>query len=214
MIAPDAGQPTGGPGVANRRTILRTTTYVAMAALIAACSGAAASAPPPTSPPTATPAAATPATPATTPAPSIAIVASAPPATPAPTSKPRPSLDIDLAELDAYMTSSITLLDLADEDLAVVVTYLDPGSDAPFPLGTFTLGSMDQVTNGAPPGAYTLEFHQPADSASATSCTIQIADEEGYVFAALGDAIAITSSATQPKTAGDLFVATSALCVD
>jgi hypothetical protein len=112
------------------------------------------------------------------------------------------------------MTSSITLLDLADEDLAVVVTYLDPGSDVPFPLGTFTLGSMDQVTNEAPPGTYTLEFRQPADGASGASCTIQIADAEGYVFAALGDAVAISSSATQPKTAGDLFVATSALCVD
>jgi hypothetical protein len=198
--------------MANERTLLRGTTCLAIAALVVACSAPAGPSVPATPSTTASPAVA--AAPTAVPEPSMTVAPSAAPATPAPSRKPRPSLDIDPAELDAYMTSSITLLDLADEDLAVVVTYLDPGSDVPFPLGTFTLASMDQVTNGAPPGTYTLKFHQPADSASVTSCTIQIADAEGYVFAALGDAIAITSSATPPSTAGDLFVATSTLCID
>jgi hypothetical protein len=194
--------------MANLRAVSRMAAIAVIALVIVACSGTAAPSTPPAEGATASPA------PSLSPVPAITMAPSSAPATPPPSRKPRPSLDIDLAELDAYMTSSITLLDLADEDLAVVVTYLDPGSDAPFPLGTFGLESMDQVTNEAPPGTYTLEFHQPADSASATSCTIQIADAEGYVFAALGDAIAITSSETPPSTAGDLFVATSTLCID
>lgn len=194
--------------MANLRTISRMAAIAIIALVIVACSGTAAPTPPPDAAAMASP------VPSASPAPAITVTPSAAPATPAPSRKPRPSLDIDPAELDAYMTSSITFLDLADEDLAVVVTYLDPDSDVPFPLGTFGLDSMDQVTNEAPPGTYTLEFHQPADSASATSCTIQIADAEGYVFAALGDAIAITSSEIPPNTADDLFVATSTLCID
>jgi len=89
---------------------------------------------------------------------------------------------------------------------------MDPSSETPFPLGTYTLESMDQITNEAPPGRYILEFLQPADSTSGTSCTVEIADEERYVFAALGDAIAITTTGGTPGDAGELFVATSSLC--
>jgi hypothetical protein len=197
--------------VANEQTLLRATAYLAITALIAACSGATAASPPPTASPTNSP---VPTTSPPTPEPSLAVTPSLVPATPRPTPKPRPSLDVDLDELDAYMTSSITLLNLADDSLSVSVAYIDPAGGAPFPLGAFPLGSMDQVTNEAPPGTYTLEFHQPADNTLATSCTIEIADAEGYVFAALDDAIAISSTAAVPGDAGDLFVATSSLCLD
>jgi hypothetical protein len=126
--------------------------------------------------------------------------------------KARSSLDIDLAELDAYLTSSITLLDLADDDLAATVTYLDPGSEASVALGTYTLGSMDQMTNSVPPGTYRLDFRQPPDSTTGPSCTIEIADAEGYVFAAVEDAVAISRTGTTQTDARELFVATSSLC--
>jgi hypothetical protein len=197
--------------VANERALLRATAFFAITALIAACSGTTAASPPPSASP---PNSAAPAVAPPTSEPSVAVAPSVAPATARPTPKPRPSLDIDLDELDAYMTSSITLLNLTDDSLSVEVAYVDSAGGAPFPLGAFPLGSMDQVTNDAPPGTYTLEFHQPADSTSVTSCTIEIADAEGYVFAALGDAIAISSTAVTPGHAGDLFVATSSLCVD
>jgi len=198
--------------VAYERTLLRAATCLTIAALIGACSGATAASPVPASAPPESPAVTS--TPAASPEPSIAVVPTVAPATPRPTAKPRPSLDIDLAELDAFMTSSITLLNLADDDLAVTVAYIDPEGGVPFPLGSFALESMDQVTNEAPPGTYTLEFRQSAGSTSATSCTIRIADAERYVFAALDDAIAISSSTTPPSMAGEMFVATSPLCVD
>lgn len=121
---------------------------------------------------------------------------------------------MDLDEIAAYLTSSITLLDLAEADLAVVITYHDPGSETPFPLGSYRLDSMEQVTNDAPPGRYTLEFHQPAAASTATTCTIEVGSDEGYVFAALGDAIALTSTGSTPSVADDLFVATSSLCIE
>jgi len=192
--------------VANQRAILRAAS-LAIAGLIAACSAAAA--------PSAAPALSRTAAPTTTvsAAPSITATPSAAPETAAPSRKPRPSLDIDPAELDAYLTSSITFLDLADEDLSVVVMYVDPGIEQPLTLGTYTLESMEQVTNEAPAGTYMLEFHQPAKGTSATSCTIEIADEQGYVFAALDDAIAISATGTAPTDARELFVATSSLCI-
>lgn len=196
--------------MADHRLIVRTACTLAIAALVAACSGAAV---PSAAPPASVVASAEAAVPETQ-EPTVSAPATATPATPPPSRRPRPSLDVDLAELDAYLTSTITLVDLADEDLEVVVTYVDPGSETPFPLGVYTLESMDQITNDAPPGTYTLEFHQPAGSTSATSCTFEIADAEGYIFAALGDAVAITTTGAQPTDADELFVATSSLCID
>jgi hypothetical protein len=182
-----------------------------IASLIAACSTAApiaSTAPSPSDPP------ATSLAPSASPEPSVAVAPSADPATPAPSRRPRPSLDVDPAELDAYLTSSISLLNLADADLSVVVAYVDAGSGVLFPLDAFELASMDQADNDAPPGTYRLEFRQPAGATAATTCTIQVADAERYIFAALGDAIAITSSAAPPNATSDLFVATSPLCLD
>jgi hypothetical protein len=194
------------PDKADARTIFRTTALLA-AMVFAACSAA----PVPSSmPPTLPPAESI--EPDASEQPALTTAPSDPIATVAPSPRPRPSLDIDPAEVDAYLTSSITFLDLADEDLAVVVTYIDPSSDTPLPLGTYRLDSMGQVTNEAPPGAYVLEFFQPASSTTSTSCAIEIADDEAYVFAALGDAIAISATNSSPTDARELFVATSSLC--
>jgi hypothetical protein len=194
------------PSMAYARTILRRTAIFALAAALAACSAAPGTSTAPAS------SSAEPSEPVATIEPTFSATPSAAAATVAPSRQPRPSLDIDPAEVDAYLTSSITFLDLADENLAVVVTYIDPSSDAPLPLGTYRLDSMDQVTNEAPPGTYILEFLQPADSTSASTCTIDVADDEGYVFAALGDSIAISTTGSTPTDSRELFVATSSLC--
>ena len=124
--------------------------------------------------------------------------------------EPLPSFD--QAELDTYLTSSITLLDLADGDLSVAVSYVDPSSSDAFDLGTYELESTDQMTNQVPPGTYRLVFHQPASSASGLTCTIEVTDSDGYVFAAVHEAIAVSRTGTAPKSVGELFVATSSLC--
>ena len=133
------------------------------ALVVAACGGGAA----PTSVPMAS------ANPTSAPiasaAPTEAVVPTQPPA-PSTSAKPRPS--IDQAELDTFLTSSITFIDLADDDLAVVVSYVDPNSDDSFDLGTYTLASTEQMTNQVPPGTYLLDFRQPADSMSGSTCAI------------------------------------------
>jgi hypothetical protein len=177
---------------------------VAMFALaVAACGGGAA----PTSVPTASisPTSA----PVASAAPTEAVVPAESPA-PSTSAIPRPS--IDQAQLDAFLTSSITLIDLADDDLAVIVSYVDPSSDKPFDLGTYTLASTEQMTNQVPPGTYLLEFRQPADSTSGSTCTIEISDTDSYVFAAINGAIAINRTGATPTDARELFVATSTLC--
>lgn len=110
------------------------------------------------------------------------------------------------------MTSSITLLDLADDDLVVTVTYIDPASGDAFALGIYPLGSMARLTNSVPPGTYRLDFRQPPDSASGPSCTIEVGDADAYVFVAVQDAVAISRTGTTPTDARELFVATSSLC--
>jgi hypothetical protein len=110
------------------------------------------------------------------------------------------------------LTSSITFIDLADEDLAVIVSYVDPSSDDSFDLGTYTLASTEQMTNQVPPGTYLLDFRQPADSTTGSTCTIEISDTDSFVFAAVDGAIAISQTGATPTDARELFVATSALC--
>jgi hypothetical protein len=110
------------------------------------------------------------------------------------------------------LTSSITLLNLADADLGVVVAYGEADTDEAIDLGTYTVGFTEQQTNDVPPGVYRLEFHQPADGATASTCTIDLADGEAYTFVAIDGAIALTRTGDAPTDAGELFVATSSVC--
>ncbi len=94
-----------------------------------------------------------------------------------------------------------------------MVAYVDPGGDDSISLGTYSLASTDQLSNQVPAGTYRLDFRQPADSKTGPTCTIEIADGDAYVFAAVDGAIAITLAGEEPSAPGDLFVATSSLCL-
>ena len=192
---------------------LRSVAMAVLTVAVAACSSGGT----PTSPPEAVASAApsvAPVTPEPTAAPSAEVVPSeaAPSPTIEATPRPRPSLEVDLEEVAAYLTAAITLLDLADEDLAVDVLYVDSSGGAPFPVGTYTLEPQEQSTNAVPPGVYELTFRQPSTATSGATCTIEVGETDGYVFAALGDAIAVTRTGATPTDAAELFVATSSLC--
>ncbi len=153
-------------------------------------------------------------TPSPSPAESAAPTETASPTdSPAPSTPSKPLPSIDQAELDAFLTSSITLVDLADDDLAVTVAYVDLSSNDAIDLGTYALASTEQMTNQVPAGTYRLEFRQPADRTTGPSCTIEVSDADGYVFAAVRGAIAVSRTGTKPKDARELFVATSSLCL-
>jgi hypothetical protein len=121
-------------------------------------------------------------------------------------------MDVDLEEVAAYLTAGITLLDLAETDIAVDVSYLDPTSGEPFPVGTYTLEPEEQLSNSVPPGVYELTFRQPASGADAETCTIEVGETDTYVFATLGAAVAVTRAGETPGDATELFIATSSLC--
>lgn len=192
--------------VIRHRTAIRGLASLAVAALLAACSSAAAPSAPQASP-TPEPATVTP-----SPVPSVTAAPSSAPATEPPSPRPRPSLDVDLDEIAAYLTSSITLLDLTAEDLTVVVAYVDPASGESFPLGEYPLQAMDQSTNAVPPGTYQLTFLQPPGSSAGPVCTVEVSDTDGYVFAVIDGDVAVIRTGTPPTDAAELFVATSSLC--
>jgi hypothetical protein len=189
--------------------ILRALAVVALAAALSACSAAPAASQAAVVAPGASPTASQLPTASEAPSPSEA---PAPTDSPAPKKSTKPLPSIDQSELDAVMTASITLIDLAEADLAVSVGFVDPDSTKPIDLGTYALGFSDQLTNQVPPGTYRLDFRQPADSKGGPTCTIEIGDGDALTFAAIDGAIAISKSGTAPKAARDLFVATSSLC--
>jgi hypothetical protein len=180
---------------------------ILIAASIAACGGAAAPSVAPSvavaTPPSAAPTVA-PASPAAT-------ESIAPTATPAPSRSHRPLPSIDQTELDAYLTSSITLLDLAEGDLSVAVGYLDTTSGEAIDLGTYDLSSNEQRTDQVPPGTFKLEFRTPG-TAKPQACTIEIGDKDAITFVAIEGAVAIGMAGSKPADAKELFVSTSSLC--
>jgi hypothetical protein len=192
---------------------------IVLAALTASCSGAASpsgappttvSSPAETAAPSGPPDGATPSPALETP---IAVATAGPTAAAsrAPSSlRPRPSLDS--AAVSAYLTGNVTLLNLADADLAVTVTYIDPDSGQSVALGTYTVQSFAQQTNALPPASYRLDFRQPPDSSTGPRCTIAVKDGQAYSFVAVPGAIAISRAGYTPADARDLFLATSSLC--
>jgi hypothetical protein len=187
----------------------RATALIALAAVVSACTAAPAASQAAAVSPVASPTA-SPSPTASESAPPVETLAPTDP--PAPTKSMKPLPSIDQAELDAIMTASITLIDLADADLSVTVGFVDPGSTKPIDLGTYALGSTDQLTNQVPPGTYRLEFRQPTDSKTGPTCTIKVADGDAFTFAAVDGAVAISKTGTVPKAVADLFIATSSLC--
>lgn len=201
--------------MARIRSVLPVAVPLVLVSALSACSAAPAASPAGPSQvaaaPTALPSVVASPEPSVEPSPTVSPTAeSTSPATPDPdrSAKPLPSFDPD--ELAAYLTSKITLLNLADRDISVDVVYLDPDSDTPFPLGTFALATTDQTTQSVPPGVYRLAFDGIA--AKAQTCTIEVGGSDQLTFAAIDGAVAISKAGDAPTTAAELFVATAALC--
>lgn len=127
-------------------------------------------------------------------------------------SSPHPRPSFDSAAVSAYLTGKITLLNLADADLAATVTYIDPASGQSEALGTYSVQSFAQQTYALPPASYRLDFRQPPGSSTGPRCTIAVKDGQAYSFVAVPGAIAISRAGYTPANARDLFVATSSLC--
>ena len=128
---------------------------------------------------------------------------------PAPTGSPDAAEIID--SYAAMFTATIRLFNLADDDLAVTVSFVDPGSPEPQPIGTYTIARSGRQAAVVPPGTYRLEFHQ-SSAATGSTCTIAIKDAGLYTFIAVPGAVSVSRGGFHPTKARDLFVPTSSLC--
>jgi hypothetical protein len=181
----------------------RLLTAALIATALAACTSAASPAPPSDSSPSVAP------TPTATPSAGLGGASTSTPPS-AHTTKPRPSLDAKaIANL---LTASITLIDVADTDLAAAVTYVDPSSGDSGSLGTRVVGPSEQIAESVPAGTYRIEFRLPASSATKQTCTIAVKDGAAFTFVAVPGAIAVSRMGYTPATAADLFVGSSPLC--
>jgi len=182
----------------------RVSWAILLALLVGACTG---SAVPTTAPTSDAP------TVADTLAPAVTVT---PPPTAGTTDLPGTSASvgptIDPSALAAALTSSLSVWDLTDADVALTVNFVDPDGGQTTALGTYTLEASEQFSNGVPPGRYRFDFRDPATSAAGASCTIEVPDQGTVTFTVVPGAVAVTQTGFTPAKAGDLFVATSPVC--
>ena len=123
--------------------------------------------------------------------------------------KPIPSLSAK--EFAQTFSASIAIFNLADTPLTIAGSIADATTGTFTSFGTYSVGPSGQLAEAVIPGRYRLAFHV-ASLASATTCTLTIADGARYTFVAVPNAIAIDLAGAPPTTSTDLFVATSSLC--
>lgn len=167
-------------------------------------------APTPPAQPTAIPtsSAQPPVTPTAEPTPRPTIAPTEPPSgTPDPDASPRPT-SVDLAP---YLTSEITVLNLAASELSVTVTIVATDGPGEYELGTFDL-QPEQVTSQAVVATrYRLDFAL-AEGGDAGVCTIDVADGEQLQFAVIEGGIVLAGNGPEPTTSAEMLVATSSRC--
>jgi hypothetical protein len=187
---------------------MRATAFVTLggvALMAVACISYQAATPAPTTVPTAAPT-----QPPTLPptAPPTAPPTEGPPTpTPDPNATPRPTA-VDIAP---YLTSQVTVVNLADTPLSLTVALLDPDSTQEYVIGTFEVQPDQVTTQSVIPALFRLDFDY-SEGASAGSCSINIADGEQLQFAAISTGIVMTSNGTEPDDPAEMLVATSTRC--
>ena len=185
--------------------------------------------PPPTAqltpPPTAT---AAPPTPAPTPPPTECCPTTATPApepsatqeptvtpqaTPAGTPDPNATPAPTKLDILPFLSSEMTILNLADQELSVTATLIDPDNGEEFVVGTFELSPLQVTSQAVVPTRLRLDFDFPGGGdADAGTCTIDVENEEEIQFAAIAGGVAITTGAIEPADPAELLVATASRC--
>jgi hypothetical protein len=173
---------------------MRIPALLALAAALAACSSQ----------------------PATTPTPSPSpLVTAAPTPTALPTAEATASATASgdaspTIDLRPFLTATLTLINLAETTLTVTATFIDTSEGSESTLGTFEAASLQATTQSLPPGRYRLDFTY--GSTLAGTCTLDVAENNAFQFAAITRGVAITRSGVEPTDPDEVLVATSSLC--
>jgi hypothetical protein len=185
---------------------MRVLALVVLVAALVGCASIGSPTPSPTPTPTLAPTPSATPTPTPTLAPTPTAVAEPTP-TPDPNATPEPT-PIDLLP---FLTAELTVVNLAEEQVALTVTLLDPESTDEYELGTFELEPLQVTTQSVIPARFRLDFGF-AGGASAGTCTIDIEDGDQVQFAIIETGIAITTSGTEPADPAELVVTTASRC--
>lgn len=190
---------------------MRGLAFFALAMSLLACStsGGPTATPPITPDPTVVPTASPEATPSVAPTLPPTATPSEPPGptpTPDPDATPTPS-PIDVLP---YLSSEVTVVNLAAAMLSVTVTLVDTASPDEYTVGTFELQPEQTTSQLILPSRFRLDF-EIGGSAVAT-CTIDIADGEELQFAVIESGAVITTSGGEPPDAAEMIVATASRC--
>jgi hypothetical protein len=152
-----------------------------------------------------------------TPAPSAEPTASPSPAptrtaAPEPTPTPDPDATPTPSPIDVlpYLTSEVTVVNLAAAALSVTVTLVDTASPDEYEVGTFEVQPEQTTSQLIVPSRFRLEF--AIGGSEVASCTIDVADGEQLQFAIVESGAVLASSAGEPDDAAEMVVATSSRC--
>ena len=145
-------------------------------------------------------------TPAPTPPPTQVPTEGPPTPTPDPAATPRPTA-VDIAP---YLTSEVTVVNLADAALSLTVALLDPDTDEEYVVGTFDVQPNQVTTQSVIPALFRLDFAYAGNVVG--SCSVNIADGEQLQFAAIAAGIVMTTNGAEPEDPSEMLVATSSRC--
>lgn len=115
-------------------------------------------------------------------------------------------------DLSPYLTGKLSLLNLAESKLEVLVNYVDTDTGEPSLLATLVLEPLDFNAQKVPPGTYEIEFRDAGSATANAMCRLVLEDFGVFRFVAVDEGVAITRDGYEPTESAELFVSTSSLC--
>ena len=122
---------------------------------------------------------------------------------------------LSLLQLQAQLNGAaeISVTNLADGELTLALTQLDPAAEETPINETIQLESYDIGGRaGLPPGRYELAFSSADGAPAAANCTVRLENGDLYRFVAVPEGIMIVRDGATQTDGAELDVAQSALC--
>jgi hypothetical protein len=134
-------------------------------------------------------------------------------ATPSPGSPgPAGSPSSEPIDISAYLTVRLSVVNLAEVPVDVVVSLVDTSTGDVTQLITLVLEPLDFESQKVPPNVFDVVFTVRGSATALASCRMQVENDDSLDFAALDDAVAVSKRGYVPADRSELFVATSTLC--
>jgi hypothetical protein len=115
-------------------------------------------------------------------------------------------------DISAYLTADLGVLSATEQDVGVVVSYVDETTGEAQPVVTLTLAMGDVLAQRVPAGTFVIAIVRTPGAKPTESCTFAVDDGQAVEFAITDDSVIVSASKLQPKTSSDLLLATSPLC--